>query len=335
VSVLSNRLLATVLCAAMTMVACAPAIKNGSGRTGVPEHVRTSDEFVALVVGPDDTPERLAEQYLGSPKRAWEIIEFRGETPIVTGEVVVIPLRPKRLGGIEADGYQVIPILTYHDIQPASKSRFTITPELFEMQLRYLAEHGYVGITLDDLDRFLRYERPVPRKAVIITVDDGYKSMKTIAAPLLAKYRFPATFFIYTDYIGTGGNSLSWADLRQLKAQGFDIQSHSKSHSNLALPRAGDTAVDRSRWLDAEIVETRKVMAQQLAGEIRYFAYPYGGFTPDVVATVKGAGYAVGLGAKKGSNPFFAYRYRLKRYSIFMHADMATFVQMLQTYERD
>lgn len=331
----SNGFLAIVLFVTITTAACAPAIKGGSGRPAVPEHVRMSDEFVVLVAGPGDTPERLAEQYLGSQTRAWEITEFRGEAPIASGEVVVIPLRPRRLGGIEADGYQVIPILTYHDIQPASKSRFTITPELLEMQLRYLAEHGYVGITLDDLDRFLRYERPVPRKAVIITVDDGYKSMKTIAAPLLAKYRFPATFFVYTDYIGTGGNSLSWADLRQLKAQGFDIQSHSKSHSNLALPRANDTAADRSRWLDTEITGTRKLMEQQLGGEIRHFAYPYGGFTPDVVHAVKDAGYAVGLGAKKGSNPFFAYRYRLKRYSIFMQSDMAAFVRMLQTYEGD
>jgi peptidoglycan/xylan/chitin deacetylase (PgdA/CDA1 family) len=328
-------LAATVFLVAATMAACAPVLKDGGGPTATREHVRTSDEFVVLVAGPGDTPERLAEQYLESPKRAWEIAEFRGETPIAPGEVVVIPLRPRRLGGIEADGHQVIPILTYHDIQPVSKSRFTITPEMFEQQLRYLAEHGYVGITLDELDRFLRYERPVPRKTVMITIDDGYKSAKTIAAPLLVKYRFPATFFAYTDYIGTGGNSLSWADLRQLKTQGFDVQSHSKSHSNLAIPRTNDSAVDRSRWLDTEIAGTRKLMEQQLGGGIRYFAYPFGGFTPDVVETVKGAGYALGLGAKKGSNPFFIHRYRLKRYSIFMQSDITNFIQMLQTYEQD
>lgn len=331
----SNGLAATVLLMAVTMAACAPVLREEGGPTATREHVRTSDEFIVLVAGPGDTTERLAERYLGSPKRAWEIAEFRGEAPIASGDVVVIPLRPRRLGGIEADGYQVIPILTYHDIQPVNKSRFTITPELFEKQLRYLAEHGYVGITLDELARFLRYERPVPRKAVMITIDDGYKSAKTIAAPLLTKYRFPATFFVYTDYIGMGGNSLSWADLRQVKAQGFDVQAHSKSHSNLAIPRTNDTPADRSRWLEAEVAGTQKLMEQQLGGEIRYFAYPFGGFAPDVVEAVKGAGYALGLGAKKGSNPFFIHRYRLKRYSVFMQSDLTSFVQMLQTYERD
>jgi len=140
---------------------------------------------------------------------------------------------------------------------------------------------------------------------------------------------------VYTDYVGTGGNSLSWADLRQLKAQGFEVQAHSKSHSNLAIPRANDTPADRSRWLEAEAAGTRKLMEQQLGGEIRYFAYPNGGFTPDVVEVVKGAGYTLGFGAKKGSNPFFLHRYRLKRYSVFMQTDMTNFVQMLQTYERD
>jgi peptidoglycan/xylan/chitin deacetylase (PgdA/CDA1 family) len=319
----------------VTIAACAPVLKDSGGLTTDRDHVRTSDEFIALVADQGDTPERLAAQYLGSPKRAWEIIEFRGETPIAPGDVVVIPLRPMRLGGIEADGHQVIPILTYHDMQSVNKSRFAITPEMFEQQLSYLAEHGYVGITLDELTQFLRYERPVPRKAVLITIDDGYKSIKTIAAPLLTKYRFPATFFVYTDYIGTSGNSLSWADLRQLKAQGFDVQAHSKSHSNLAIPRTNDTPADRSRWLEAEVGGTRKLMEQQLGGEIRFFAYPNGGFTPDVVEAVKGAGYALGLGAKRGANPYFMHRYRLKRYSVFMQTDLASFTQMLQTYERD
>jgi peptidoglycan/xylan/chitin deacetylase (PgdA/CDA1 family) len=327
--------MATALFMVAMMTACAPILKKEGGQTVTREHVRTSSEFVVLITEPGDTPERLAEQYLGSSKQAWEIVEFRGDAPIVSGDIVVIPLRPRRLGGIEADGHQVIPILTYHDIQPVSKSRFTITPELLEQQLRYLSEQGYVGITLDDLTKFLRYERSVPRKAVLITIDDGYKSMKTIAAPLLAKYRFPATFFVYTDYIGTGGNSLSWADLRELKSQGFDIQSHSKSHLNLAVSKANETAADRSRWLDAEIAETRKLMKQQLGGDIRYFAYPFGGFSPDVVGAVKDAGYALGLGAKKGSNPFFLHRYRLKRYSVTMQSDLTHFIQLLQTHERD
>jgi len=311
-------------------------LQEGKGTTELKEMVtRASEDFVVVVAREGDTAEVLAKRYLQGDERAWVIADFRGGAPIKPGDVVVIPLRPVRLGGIDADGHQVVPILTYHDIEPVSKNRFAITTELFEQQLRYLKVNGYVGITLDELDRFLRYEAPLPMKAVVITIDDGYKSAKTIAAPLLKKYGFPATFFIYTDFIGGGKNALSWDEVRELKSEGFDVQAHSKTHSNLAVPPANENAADRAARLDAEILATKQLMEKRIGGEVRYFAYPYGGFDPDVVARVKSAGYQVGFGAKKGSNAFFIDRYRLRRYNVFMEKDLTKFVQMLQTFEKD
>ncbi len=299
------------------------------------ETTRASEDFVVLMAGAGDTAETLAARYLGRTDRAWVITEYRDGAPIKPGDVVVIPLRPRRLGGIEPDGHQVVPILTYHNMEPVSKSRFSITSDQFEQQLRYMKENGYVGISLEELLRFLRYEEPLPRKAVVITIDDGYKSAKTIAAPLLKKYGFPATFFIYTDFIGPGRNSLSWDDLRDLKTQGFDVQAHSKTHNNLALPPANEGPTERAARLETEIVAVKRLMEQRVGSEVRHFAYPYGGFDPEVVARVKSAGYDIGFGARKGSNPFFIDRYRLKRYSVFMEKDLSKFTQMLQTFEKD
>jgi len=309
--------------------ACAPALQE------VKEDARTSEDFMVVVAREGDTAETLAARYLKGADRAWMITELRDAAPIKPGDVVVIPIRPRRLGGIEADGHQVVPILTYHDIEAVSKGRFAITAELFEQQLRYLKENGYVGITLDELDRFLRYEQPLPKKAVVITIDDGFKSAKTFAAPLLKKYGVPATFFIYTDFIGAGKNALTWDELRELKAEGFDVQGHSKTHSNLAVPPANESSADRAARLDSEIVATKQLMEKRIGADVRYFAYPYGGFDPDVVAKVKAAGYQVGFGTRKGSNPFFMDRYRLKRYNVFMEKDLTKFIQMLQTFEKD
>lgn len=329
------------------LVACAPAIQDVKGERAakavqeekaarmVKEAAKASEDFVIVIAREGDTPESLARQYLKTADRAWVITEFRDGASISPGDVVVIPLRPRRLGGIEADGHQVVPILTYHDIEQVSKSRFAITAELFDQQLHHLKENGYVVITLGELDRFLRYEQPLPGKAVVITIDDGYKSVKTIAVPLLKKYGFPATFFIYTDFIGGGKNALSWDEVRELKAQGFDIEAHSKTHSNLAAPQANEGPSERAARLDMEIVGMKNLLEKRVGAEVRYFAYPYGGFDPDVVAKVKGAGYQVGFGAKKGSNPFFIDRYRLKRYSVLMEKDLTKFVQMLQTFEKD
>src|SRR3990170_2313981 len=285
--------------------ACAPALQE------VREDARTSEEFMVVVAREGDTAETLAARYLKGADRAWMITDFRDGAPIKPGDVVVIPLRPRRLGGIEADGHQVVPVLTYHDIEAVSKGRFAITAELFEQQLRYLKENGYVGITLDELDRFLRYEQPLQKK-----------------------YGVPATFFIYTDFIGAGKNALTWDELRELKAEGFDVQGHSKTHSNLAVPPANESSADRAARLDSEIVATKQLMEKRIGADVRYFAYPYGGFDPDVVAKVKAAGYQVGFGTRKGSNPFFMDRYRLKRYNVFMEKDLTKFIQMLQTFEK-
>jgi peptidoglycan/xylan/chitin deacetylase (PgdA/CDA1 family) len=296
---------------------------------------RASEDFVVVVARQGDTAETLAAKYLKNADRAWMVTEFRDGALIKPGDVVVIPLRLRRLGGIDADGHQVVPILTYHDIETVSKNRFAITSELFEQQLRYMKENGYTSITLAELEQFLRYERPLPKKAVIITIDDGYKSAKNIAAPLLKKYGFQATFFIYTDFVGGGKNALTWDEVRELKAQGFDVQAHSKTHSNLAVPPPNESPADRAARLDAEIVATKQLMEKRLGGEVQYFAYPYGGFDPEVVGKVKAAGYRIGFGAKKGSNPFFIDRYRLKRYSVFMENDLTKFMQMLDTFEKD
>ncbi len=309
--------------------ACAPALQDVKGMS------RTSEDFVVVVAQEGDTAQTLAAKHLGGADRSWVITDFRDGAPIKPGDVVVIPVRPRRLGGIDPDGHQVVPILTYHDIEPVSKNRFAITEELFEQQLRYLKENGYVGITLDQLDRFLKYEQPLPKKAVVITIDDGYKSAKTSAAPLLKKYGFPATFFIYTDFIGGGKHSLSWEELRELKAQGFEVEGHSKTHSNLAVPPPNESAASRSARLDSEIVATKQLMEKRIGEKVRYFAYPYGGFDSEVVAKIKSAGYEVAFGAKKGSNPFFIDRYRLKRYNVFMEKDLTKFVQMLKTFEKD
>ncbi|NIR16016.1 MAG: polysaccharide deacetylase family protein, partial [Desulfobacterales bacterium] len=58
--------------------------------------------------------------------------------------------------------------------------------------------------------RFVNYQQPLPRKAVAITIDDGYRSVYELAYPILRRYNFKATLFIYTDFIDNSPNALSW-----------------------------------------------------------------------------------------------------------------------------
>lgn len=104
-------------------------------------------------------------------------------------------------------------ILAYHSVNVSSEDRIRIpnlvSPHNFEDQLRYFASSANVISLPDYLDCVTR-GRALPRHAVVITFDDGYKDNLTQAVPLLRRYNLPATFFLATDYIGTG--KMKWED---------------------------------------------------------------------------------------------------------------------------
>ena len=76
-------------------------------------------------------------------------------------------------------------------------------------------------VTVDQLPDFLDFKDQLPRKSVVITIDDGRNTVLDIAYPALKKYGFPATLFIRADPIGKKG-ALTWAELRYLSGQAIE-----------------------------------------------------------------------------------------------------------------
>src|SRR4029079_8939246 len=140
-----------------------------------------------------------------------------------------------------ASGYQTIPILCYHRFGPRA-TKLNVAPAAFEAQMEYLARNGYTVIPLKRLARFLQGKEPLPAKTVAITIDDGYRSSYEIAYPILKKYGFPATVFLYTDFVGAS-SAMPCAQMKHMTSSVLvSIQPHSKSHANLAqrLPNETD-----------------------------------------------------------------------------------------------
>lgn len=282
-----------------------------------------SATHVVLLPAADATAQDLAREYLHDAGEAWRIVEYQGTDRFSAGREVVIPLGDPHPLGLFPDGYQVVPVLCYHRFGTDLKNKLVISGPEFEKQMAYLQAQGYRVITLARLEEFLNGDKPLPPRAVVITIDDGYKSVYEVAFPILRSHGFPATLFIYTDYIGGGSGALTWDELKEMEASGLiDTQNHTKSHADL--PALLPTGADKVR---GELLVPVDLIGRKLGHPSPYLAYPYGKTAPEVIALAREARLRLGLTVDKGSNAFFDDPWRLRRTMIFAGEDFERFVK--------
>jgi peptidoglycan/xylan/chitin deacetylase (PgdA/CDA1 family) len=279
--------------------------------------IRALPDFVAVVVEPGDSLSSLALKYLGDPSMDWIIADFNGITSVTPGLELVIPLKPYDLGGLTPEGFQTVPVLCYHQFSETETDRMTVTRSAFEKQMRFLKEEGYRVIGLDQLLDFIDFKRQLPRKAVVITIDDGWRSTYDIAYPILKQYGYPATLFVYTDLIMGGRKTLDWDLVRELSLNGIDIQCHTKTHSDLNRKATQESMGDYLEGVKRELTESAAVIQNKVGKKVTYLAYPYGETNSLVVAVAKKLGYRGAFTVERGGNPFFVDAYRIQRSMIY------------------
>jgi peptidoglycan/xylan/chitin deacetylase (PgdA/CDA1 family) len=208
-----------------------------------------------------------------------------------------------------------------------------VAPDAFEAQLDYLKRNDYRVIRLVDLPDFLEGRRPLPKRAVVITFDDGHISSYQYAFPLLRKYGFHATYYLYTDFLGAR-DALNWAQIREMHESGLiDFQAHSKTHSNLMLKGTEESEQRYRDRLDVEIRQPRDLIQRNLATRVTQYAYPYGDANETVLERLTQAGnYKLGLTVNPGGNAFFAHPLMLRRTMVFGEHDLAAFKAALQVF---
>ncbi|HEY5707266.1 MAG TPA: polysaccharide deacetylase family protein [Terrimicrobiaceae bacterium] len=188
---------------------------------------------------------------------------------------------------------QVI-VLCYHRFEDRPKDRLAIKPADFEAQMQALKDSGITVISMTDFLAWKRGEEGIPEKAAIISIDDGYLSGYNVAWPILKKFGYPFTMFIYTDYVKggprSGGQSIRWDQLAEMRDAGVDIEGHTVSHS-LLNARKGKTEEQYLAWLKNEIAGSKEILERNLGIRVRAFAYPYGVHNETVRGVVKEAGY--------------------------------------------
>lgn len=305
-----------------------PAAKADGARV-----LARDDEYAIVVPRAGDDAASLAQQYLGDPRKDWWITDANGGAEIRPGQAVVIPLKLRNPIGVYHDGFQTIPVLCYHRFGSRA-SKLTVTPAAFTAQMEYLARNGYHVLTLTQLADFVAGKVPVPKRSVLITIDDGYRATYDIAYPILKKYGFPATVFLYSDFVGAG-DALTYPQMKELIASGLiEIQPHSKTHANLTLRLVDETDAKYRERLRREIDVPIDTIRDRLAVPSLAYAYPYGDVNDAAVELLAKKGVALGLTVTPGGNGFFAYQYMLRRSMVFGDEDLEKFKSKLQTFVR-
>jgi peptidoglycan/xylan/chitin deacetylase (PgdA/CDA1 family) len=292
-----------------------------------------SDEFVVAFAKADDTPESLARRYLGDPEKAWMIVDYNGTATFSPGREVVIPKRPWNPSGVEPGGYQLVPILCYHNFGPQSRGRLVLGASAFEEQMRYLKREGYRVITLREFLEYTSLKRQLPRKTVVLTFDDGWRSFKEFAYPLLKELGFPATLFIYTDFVGARV-AMSWQELKELADEGFDIQAHSKTHGDMRR-KPGEPESEYRQRLQAELVQPLAVFQRRLGRTPTILAYPYGSHDDEVVRSAREAGYVAALDVRRQGNPSFTPPLTIHRAQIYSEMSLEEFARNLTVFSEE
>lgn len=291
-----------------------------------------NDRFVIYVPKPDETLRSVAARFLGSEDRYWVIGDFNNLSRPEAGQPLVVPLKPLNPTGVTAEQYQTVPILCYHRFGGGNggSNRMVVSAANFAAQLEWLKRNDYHVVRLSQLVGYLEGRQPLPKRSVVITIDDGYESVYRHALPLLRKYNFPATLFAYTDFIGAG-DALTWPQMQELAASGLvDIQSHSKTHRNLIERTPGDTDERYRQLIDAEARAPRELLERRLPVQVRHFAYPYGDANEVVLDALARNQYQLAVTVNPGGNAFFSQPMMLRRTMIFGDHDLEAFKAKLQ-----
>ncbi|MGP2734295.1 polysaccharide deacetylase family protein [Serratia bockelmannii] len=232
-----------------------------------------------------------------------------------------------------------IPVLTYHHLlKNEENKRFrhtstTTSDVAFSNQMTYLKQAGYDTISLYQLEAYLKNQINLPGKAIVLTFDDGLKSVYRYAYPVLKDYGFRATAFIISSRIKRhpqkwNPDSLQFMSVSELKQiqDVFDVQSHTHFLHRTDGNRQPILLSRSLHNIEFDFERSRRALSQ-FNPHVLYVSYPFGGYNQWAIQAAQDAGFHLAVTTvqgkvKPGDNPYTLKRlYILRTDSIQTMAD--------------
>jgi len=336
--------------AAAAVLACAPAYAQTEGPVdafAAPEDVAPPvsgplslplDSFASGTEYAPFPPAEVPFDAWGAPGDKSLLLSLEPEDEAGTYDALALPgdeleryRRASPFGGGYGLGEKRCVILMYHRFRAVPANKFEVSFADFRAQLEYIARNGYEVIPIDQLVEALQTQDPdlLPRRSVVITVDDGFRCVYNFAWPLLAEYEYPFAVYIYTNYVGAGGNSMTWYELRELASDDLvTVGAHSISHPDLADARKAIGPYDK--WVQRELTYPKYRLEAETGKPVRTFAWPYGSFNSYALSVAIRAGYEGLLTIYPGGNSVETSPYHLHRYGVYWHTPLSVFARILE-----
>lgn len=244
---------------------------------------------------------------------------------------LVIALLLAGTGALPAAAQTRFVAIAFHDVVDRREDRSddAVTTQSLVSFLDFLVAEGWTAVSLEQVAAANAGGPPLPDKAVLLTFDDGYRSMYERVYPLLLAYRMPAVAAVVTSwmdvpqggYVDYGGRPLpreafiTWDEVRRMQASGLvEIASHSHDlHKVLPMNAEGSTAPAARTWrydaatgrteddaahrarIAADLARSRSRIAAETGRLPRALVWPFGRFSGPAMAAAREAGFTMTL----------------------------------------
>ena len=180
-----------------------------------------------------------------------------------------------------------VPVLMYHVIGTPPPSapypELFVSRPVFAAQIAALARAGYQAVTLDRVWQAWHGRATLPSQPIVLTFDDGYRGDFGAAMPILHRRGWPGVLNLLVANLHRHGWGLKTWMVRRMIANGWEVDSHTLTHPDLATVSAGQL------W--QEVHRSRVVLRRLFHAPVRFFCYPSGAFDAAVIGAVRRAGY--------------------------------------------
>jgi peptidoglycan/xylan/chitin deacetylase (PgdA/CDA1 family) len=229
-------------------------------------------------------------------------------------------------------------VLCYHGVtkrstrHPDDRFGLHVREKRFSAHLDYL-QRRYRVISFRDYLRAREGQFELPAYPAIITFDDGHRNFYTAAAPLLETHEMPAVMFLISNRVAANGakphtwcdsddqDYLSWKEVNELTARGFEFGSHTCSHQRLS-----QIPIEAA---EQELRDSKTAIQNNVAIESLPLAYPYGMTSDAIAACADGLGYSCAFTTDKGFNNQTTQLFKLHRTLIGDDDDVPAFAARL------